>query len=83
MLAISYSAILVAALVNFVLGFLLHGPIGGKLWMRLAKIHPTGKEKMSDMYGQMVWNLLVNMVAAYVIAMFFALFKLTPPQIKE
>ena len=78
MLVISYSAILVAALVNFVLGFLLHGPIGGKLWMKLAQIHPTGKEKMSDMYGQMVWNLLVNLVAAYVIAMFFALFKSTP-----
>ncbi len=78
MLAISYGAVLVAAIVNFVLGFLLHGPIGGKLWMRLANIHPTGKEKMSDMYGQMAWNLLVNLMAAYVIAMFVALFKMTP-----
>ncbi len=78
MLNISYWAVLVAAIVNFVIGFLLHGPIGGKLWMRLAKIHTTGKEKMSDMYGKMAWNLLANLLAAYVIAMFFALFKLTP-----
>ena len=71
-------AVLVAALVNFVLGFLIHGPIAGKMWMRLAKIHPTGKEKFSDMYGQMAWNLLANLVAAYVLALFYKLFTASP-----
>ena len=39
--------------------------------MRLADIHPTGKEKMSDMYGQMFWNLVVNFVTAYTLAVVY------------
>lgn len=78
MLEIKYMAVLVAAVVNFIIGFLMHGPIAGKTWMKLANIHPTGKEKFSDMLPQMGWNLLANIVAAYVIAMFYALFKYTP-----
>lgn len=61
---------LVAALANFIIGFLMHGPIAGKLWMKLANIHPTGNEKFSDMIPQMVKNMLANIVCAYVLAMF-------------
>ncbi|MBP9822122.1 MAG: DUF1761 domain-containing protein [Candidatus Pacebacteria bacterium] len=64
----SILAILVAAAVCFVVGFLIHGPLFGKLWMRLAKITPTGNEKMSDMYGQMFWNYAMNVVAAFVMS---------------
>jgi hypothetical protein len=71
MLPINYLAVLVAAVVAFVLGFLFHGPVSGKLWMKLADIHPTGKEKMSDMYGQMFWNLVANIVTAYVLAVIY------------
>jgi hypothetical protein len=60
--------VVVAAVANFVIGFLLHGPIGGKLWMRLASITPTGNEKFSDMYGQMFWNFVANLVFAFVLA---------------
>jgi hypothetical protein len=38
------------------------------MWMRLADIHPTGNEKLSDMIPQMFWNLVVNIVTAYVLA---------------
>lgn len=62
--------ILVAGLVAFIIGFLFHGPLFGKLWMKLANIHPTGKEKLSDMIPQMLKNLLANVVCAYIIAMF-------------
>ena len=65
MLEINYLAVFVAAIVAFILGFLFHGPIFGKLWMRLANIVPTGKEKMSDMYGQMFWNFVVNLITAF------------------
>ncbi len=65
MLPINYAAVLVAALVNFIIGFLMHGPIAGKLWMKLANITPTGNEKLSDMVPQMIKNLLVNIVFAY------------------
>lgn len=61
--------VLVAAAVNFFIGFMFHGPIGGKMWMKLANIVPTGKEKFSDMVPQMVKNYLVNVVAAYVLAL--------------
>ena len=55
--------------VNFIIGFLFHGPLFGKLWMKLANIHPTGNEKLSDMIPQMVKNFLANIVCAYVIGM--------------
>ena len=62
------TAVSVAALANFFIGFMMHGPIAGKLWMKLANIKPTGKEKMSDMYGQMFKNLVANFICAYVLA---------------
>jgi len=71
MLPINLIAVIVAAVVAFILGFLFHGPISGKLWMKLADIHPTGNEKLSDMIPQMLWNLLTNLVTAYVLAVIF------------
>jgi hypothetical protein len=78
MLPINYVAVLVAAVVAFIIGFLMHGPIAGKLWMKLANIHPTGKEKFADMIPQMVMNLLVNIISAYVLAAIY-LFASTSP----
>ena len=68
MLPINLVSVFVSAVVAFVLGFLFHGPVSGKLWMKLANIHPTGNEKLSDMYGQMFWNLVVNLVTAFGLA---------------
>ena len=70
MLPINIVSVLVAAVMNFIIGFMFHGPLFGKLWMKLANIHPTGKEKFSDMVPQMLKNLLANIVCAYVLAMF-------------
>jgi len=78
MLPINLFAVIVAAVVAFVLGFLFHGPISGKLWMKLANIHPTGNEKFADMVPQMLWNLLSNLVTAYVLAIVY-LFASTSP----
>jgi small-conductance mechanosensitive channel len=64
----SLVSVLVAAVVAFILGFLFHGPLTGKLWMKLADIHPTGNEKLSEMIPQMLWNLLANFVSAFVLA---------------
>lgn len=73
MISINFVAVLVAAVVAFILGFLFHGPISGKLWMKLANITPTGNEKFKDMISQMVWNLVVNIITASVMAMIFVL----------
>lgn len=78
MLPINYFAVLVAAFANFVIGFLMHGPVGGKLWMKLAGIHPTGNEKFSDMVPQMIQNFLANILFAYVLAVVY-LFASTSP----
>jgi hypothetical protein len=71
MAPINLLSVFVAALVAFILGFLFHGPVSGKLWMKLANIHPTGKEKLSDMVPQMIWNYVVNFVTAFVMAGIF------------
>lgn len=71
MLPINLKAVVVSALAAFVIGFLFHGPLFGKLWMRLANIHPTGEEKFSDMVPQMLFNLLTNLVTAFVLAVIF------------
>lgn len=64
-------AIVLAALATFVIGLLFHSPPLGKVWMRLANIHPTGNEKMSNMLPQMAWNFLVNLVTAGVMSLLF------------
>jgi len=68
MAPVNFLAVLVAALAYFIIGFLFPGPLLGKTWMRLANVTPTGNEKFSDMYGQMFWNLVSNLVFAYVLA---------------
>ena len=64
MISINFVAVLGAAVAAFILGFLFHGPVGGKLWMKLADVHPTGNEKFSDMIPQMIGNLFTNFVTA-------------------
>lgn len=70
MISIQYGAVVLAAVANFIIGFLFHGPLFGKLWMKLANIHPTGKEKFKDMIPQMVKNLVMNLISAYVLSLF-------------
>jgi len=71
MLPINLFGVLIAAVVAFILGFLFHGPVLGKVWMKLADIHPTGNEKLSDMVPQMFWNLVSNFVTAYFLAVVY------------
>lgn len=73
MISIQYGAVVLAAVVNFIIGFLFHGPLFGKLWMKLANIHPTGNEKFKDMIPQMIKNLIMNLICAYVLAVFISL----------
>lgn len=69
-------SIVLGALATFIIGFLFHGPIAGKLWMKLANIQPTGNEKFSDMKWQMIWNFIANMATAFVL---FNLIQFTAP----
>ncbi len=75
---INLLAVLLAAVASFILGFLFHGPLLGKLWMKLANIHPTENEKLSDMIPQMLWNLFSNLVTALGLAIFYFLASSSP-----
>lgn len=70
MIPINFVSVVVAALVAFIIGFMFHGPLFGKLWMKLANIHPTGKEKFSDMIPHMLKNMFANIVSATILSMF-------------
>lgn len=78
MLHVSYVAVWAAAISNFVIGFLLHGPILGKLWMKLANIHPTGEEKLVDMWPQLLKNFVVQLIFVYVFAVIYFLVSTSP-----
>ncbi len=80
MISINLLAVSIAAITAFILGFLFHGPLTGKLWMKLANVHPTGNEKFKDMVPQMLWNLLVQFVTAFVLAVVY-LFASSSPYI--
>ncbi len=68
MFTINILAILVAAAAAFIIGFLFHGPLFGKIWMRLANVTPTGKETFAGMKGQMFANYVANVVLAFVLS---------------
>ena len=78
MMHVNYLAVLIAAISNFVIGFLMHGPIMGKLWMKLANVHPTGNEKLSDMWPQMLKNFIVHLVFVYAFAVVYSLASASP-----
>ena len=81
-MSINLLAISIAAVAAFILGFLFHGPVSGKLWMKLANVHPTGNEKFSDMIPKMLWNLLAQFVTAFVLAVIY-LFASSSPYIGD
>lgn len=78
MIPINLLAVSEATIAAFILGFLFHGPVLGKLWMKLANVHMTGNEKFIDMVPQMLWNLLTNFATAYVLAVIYLLISSSP-----
>lgn len=54
MTSINLIAVSFAAIVAFILGFLFHGPVTRKLWMKLVIIHPSENEKFKDMIPKML-----------------------------
>lgn len=71
---VNYVSVLVAALAAFVVGFLWHGPVFGKMWMKLSNITPEQleKAKKQSMAPRMIGALVQQLVTAYVLAIFLA-----------
>lgn len=73
MIEVSYFAILVAAVIGFVVGFVWYHPsVFGTMWMRLAKVNPdmSGSAAKKMMMQSMALGFLATVVSAYVLAHF-------------
>lgn len=60
---INIPAVLVAALAAFVIGFLWHGPLFGKQWIKLMGIPQA---KVDEMQAKGMGPMIPRMIAAYV-----------------
>ena len=69
---INYLAVVVAAIATFVLGFLWHGPLFGKLWLQWSGFtqKQIDESKKKGMCKTMVVAFLTTLVMAYVLAHF-------------
>lgn len=71
--SLNFLAILVAAVAAFIVGFLWHGPLFGKQWMKMMNISQAEMEAakakgMSAMMPQMIAALVQQIVVATVVS---------------
>lgn len=77
-MSISIPIVFLASLGGFLIGFLLHGPVAGKLWLELAHITPTSEEKMIDMLPRMGMNFFIQFLFALAFSILYSLVRGTP-----
>jgi hypothetical protein len=65
---VNYLAVIVAAVLQMVLGFLWYGPLFGKTWMGFMKITPAqmGRQGMGKTYA---WSAVMSLITAYVLSL--------------
>ena len=71
-IVVNYTAVLVAAVVAFIIGGIWYGPLFGKLWMKLAFTSKKDMKKMGmgSAKKSMTIGFLVTVLTAYVLAYF-------------
>jgi hypothetical protein len=67
MVPVNITAVAVAALAQFIIGFLWHGPLFGAYWSKITGIVPTDAEKR-DMWKPMLLGVLGALLTSYVLA---------------
>ncbi len=65
---VNFVAILVAVVVNFVLGFIWYTPLFGKTWAVEMGFDPNEKPESSAMAKGMIFMIIGNFLFAYVLA---------------
>lgn len=65
---VNYVAVIVAAVLQMVLGFLWYGPLFGKTWMGFMKITP-GKVSQQVMVRTYAWTAVMSLITAYVLSL--------------
>ena len=69
--AVNWLAIVVAAVIQFVVGFLWYSPmLFGNQWMKLSGIKPDPKVKPSAMMMPMVGMFVLTLITAFVLSGF-------------
>jgi hypothetical protein len=69
---VNYLAVLVATIAAFLVGSIWHGPLFGKLWMRLSGIKMPKKmtpEVQKQMWKSMILGFISTLICAWVLAM--------------
>lgn len=67
--ALNWIGILVAAVAAFFIGFLWHGPLFGKTWLKLMKITEADMEReKKEMAGKMHWYMLAAFLQQLAVA---------------
>jgi len=70
-IAINYWAVLVAAIVSFVVGWLWYGPLFGKMWKGLMGFTDESMKAMAMKPATaMFWEFVTSLIMAYVLANF-------------
>ncbi len=64
---INYVAVIVAAIINMVLGYIWYGPLFGRQWMQMMgmKMENVNRAEMPRIYS---WTFVTALVTAYVLA---------------
>ena len=65
---INYTAITIAVLSNFALGWIWYGPLFGKIWAREMKIDISAHPDKSAMFKGMFFMVIGNFLMAYVLS---------------
>lgn len=77
-LEINFTAIIVAVIANFILGFIWYTPLFGKIWGREMGYDPNMKPANSEMFKGMAFMLIGNFFFAYVLAHNIAAWNFVP-----
>jgi len=77
-MGINMTAVLVAVVVNFVLGFIWYTPLFGKIWGREMGYDPDEKPEQSVMFKGMAYMVVGNFFFAYVLAHNMAAWQYVP-----
>lgn len=75
---INFTAIMIAVVANFILGFLWYTPLFGKVWGREMGFDMSRKPKMSEMAKGMVFMIIGNFLFAWVFAHNMAAWSFVP-----
>ncbi|HSU73247.1 MAG TPA: DUF1761 domain-containing protein [Candidatus Binatia bacterium] len=77
MVDVNIWAILVATIIQMVLGFLWYGPLFGKIWMKEMRFDPKKKPPKGTMTKSYVIMIVSAFIMAYVLAHFVKLLSVT------